>query len=159
MAFMVSYAVVMGMMANLIEFLHNLETLTIAAFVVALVFLTALVLGALLRRQRRSLEQLRDISNSLSHLQESFVRTNLNLESVANRLQNIESQYVEFAENYELSKVELTRLAEAMGGESQLTKAIDLARGGASAEEIKLATGLGEDEASAIVKFHGLPKR
>ena len=147
------------MMANLNELLQNPETLTVAALVLALVFTTALVFIALLGRQRRSLEQLQNISNSLSHLQESFVRTNLSLESVANRLQNVESQYVEFSQNYELSKVELTRLAEAMGGESQLTKAIDLARGGASAEEIKLATGLGEDEASAIVKFHGLPKR
>ena len=133
--------------------------MTIAAGVFVLVFLTALVFGVLLARQRRSLEQLQDISNSLSHLQESFVRTNLNLESVANRLQNLESQYTEFSENYEHSKVELARLAEAMGGENQLTKAIDLARGGASAEEITLATGLGEEEASAIVKFHGSPKR
>ena len=147
------------MMANLTEFLHNPGTLTIVAVVLVLVFITALVLAALLGRQRRSLEQLRDISDSLSHLQESFVRTNLNLESVANRLQNLESQYAEFSENYELSKVELARLAEAMGGESQLTKAIDLARGGANAEEITLATGLGEDEASALVKFHGSPKR
>ncbi|MDA0331570.1 MAG: hypothetical protein O3C30_00205 [Proteobacteria bacterium] len=146
-------------MANLTEFLHNPGTLTIVAVVLVLVFITALVFAALLGRQRRSLEQLRDISDSLSHLQESFVRTNLNLESVANRLQNLESQYAEFSENYELSKVELARLAEAMGGESQLTKAIDLARGGANAEEITLATGLGEDEASAIVKFHGSPKR
>jgi len=147
------------MMANLTEFLHNPGTLTIVAVVLVLVFVTALVLAALLGRQRRSLEQLQDISDSLSHLQESFVRTNLNLEAVANRLQNLESQYGEFSENYELSKVELARLAEAMGGKSQLTKAIDLARGGASAEEITLATGLGEDEASAIVKFHGSPKR
>ena len=146
-------------MAKLTEFLHNPDALTIALVVLILVSITALVFGALLGRQRRSLEQLQDISNSLSHLQESFVRTNLNLESVANRLENLESLCAEFSENYELSKVELARLAEAMGGESQLTKAIDLARGGASAEEIKLATGLGEDEASAIVKFHGLPKR
>ena len=146
-------------MANLTEFLHNPVTLTIASVVLVLVIITTLVLAALLGRQRRSLKQLQDISDSLSYLQESFVRTNLNLESVANRLQNLESQYAKFLENYERSKLELARLAEAMGGESQLTKAIDLARGGASAEEITLATGLGEDEASAIVKFHGSPKR
>ena len=147
------------MIANLTEFLHKPGTLTIAAVVLVLVFMAALVLAALLGRQRRSLEQLQGISSSLSYLQESFVRTNLNLESVANKLQSLESQYAEFSENYELSKVELARLAEAMGGESQLTKAIDLARGGASSEEITLATGLGEEEASAIVKFHGSPKR
>ena len=147
------------MVANLTEFLHKPGTLTIVAVVLVLVFIAALVFAAFLRRQRRSLDQLRDISNSLSHLQESFVRTNLNLESVANRLQTLETQYTEFSENYEHSKVELARLAEAMGGESQLTKAIDLARGGANAEEITLATGLGGDEASAIVKFHGGTKR
>ena len=147
------------MIVNLTEFLQNPVGLTIAAVVLVLVFITALVFGALLSRQRRSLENLRDISNSLSHLQESYIRTNLSLESLANRLENMESQYAVFAENYELSKIELARLAEAMGGESQLTKAIDLARGGASAEEITLATNLGEDEASAIAKFHGSPKR
>ena len=146
-------------MENFTDFLQNPVTPTIAAVVLVLVFMTVLVFAAFLVRQRRSLEQLQDISNSLSHLQESFVRTNLNLESVADRLQNLELHYAEFSENYELSKVELARLAEAMGGESQLTKAIDLARGGASVEEITLATGLGEDEASAIVKFHGSPKR
>ena len=146
-------------MANLTDFLYNPVDLTIAAVVLVLVFTTALVFGALLRRQRRSLDDLQHISNSLSHLQESYIRTNLSLESLANRLENMESQYAVFAENYELSKIELARLAEAMGGESQLTKAIDLARGGASAEEITLATNLGEDEASAIAKFHGSPKR
>ena len=50
-------------------------------------------------------------------------------------------------------------MAETMGGESQLTKAIDLARGGADAKEITLTTGLAEDEATAIVKFHGSSKR
>ena len=133
--------------------------MTISTAVFVAVILTALVFSILLRRQRLCLENVQDISDALSHLQDSFVRTNLNLESVANRLEVLEAQYIEFSENYEQSKVELARLAEAAGGESQLTKAIDLARGGASAEEITLATGLGEDEATAIVKFHGSPKR
>ena len=123
-------------MLNFSDILQNPVTMPIAAAVLVLVILTAIVFSILLGRQRRGLEQLQDISDSLSHLQDSFVRTNLNLESVANRLQTLETQYTEFSENYEHSKVELARLAEAMGGESQLTKAIDLARGGASAEEI-----------------------
>ena len=95
------------------------------------------------------------MSDSLSHLHESFVRTNLNLESVANRLQILEAQSAELLENYQRSKEELVRMAETMGVESQLTKAIDLARGGADAKEITISTGLAEDEATAIVKFHG----
>ena len=146
-------------MFNISEFFENSVIMTISAAVFVSVILTAIVFSVLLRRQRLCLENVQDISDALSHLQDSFVRTNLNLESVANRLEVLEAQYIEFSENYEQSKVELARLAEAAGGESQLTKAIDLARGGASAEEITLATGLGEDEATAIVKFHGSPKR
>ena len=147
------------MMLNYPEFLENSVNMTIAASVIVFVILSATVLSVLLVRQRRCLEKVQNISDSLSHLQDSFVRTNLNLESVGDRLQTIEHQYTEFLQNYEHSKVELARLAEAMGGESQLTKAIDLARGGANAEEITLATGLGEDEANAIVKFHGTTRR
>ena len=146
-------------MLNFTEILQNPITMITAATVIALITLTAFVFILLLFRQRRCLAQCQDISNSLSRLQESFVRTNLNLESVASRLQNIESQHTEFLQNYEHSKVELRRLAEAVSGESLLTKAIDLARGGSSAEEITLATGLGQDEASVIVKSHGGAKR
>lgn len=146
-------------MLNFSEFFQNPITMTIAAVLLALVIITVIVFSVLLVRQRRCLLKLQEIGSSLSHLQDSYVRTNLNLESVADRLQTLESQYTDFLENYDLSKAELARLAEALGGESQLTRAIDLARGGASAEEITLATGLGEDEASAIVKFHGATKR
>ena len=144
-------------MLNFVDLIQNPTNLISIAAV--LIVLTAIVLATLLARQRRSLEQLRAMSDSLTHLHESFVRTNLNLESVASKLQILEAQSAEFLENYEQSKVELARMAETMGGESQLTKAIDLARGGADAKEITLTTGLAEDEATAIVKFHGSSKR
>jgi hypothetical protein len=144
-------------MLDFVDLIQNPTNLISVAAI--LIFLTAIVLATLLARQSRSLDQLRAMSDSLSHLHESFVRTNLNLESVANRLQILEAQSVEFLENYQHSKEELARMAETMGGESQMTKAIDLARGGADAKEITLATGLAEDEATAIVKFHGLSKR
>ena len=144
-------------MLDFVDLIQNPTNLISVAAI--LILLTAIVLATLLARQRRSLDQLRAMSDSLSHLHESFVRTNLSLESVANKLQILEAQSAEFLENYEHSKEELTRMAETMGGESQLTKAIDLARGGADAKEITLVTGLAEDEATAIVKFHGSSKR
>ena len=144
-------------MLNFVDLVQNPTNLISVAAV--LILLTAIVLATLLTRQRRLLDQLRAMSDSLTHLHESFVRTNLNLESVGSRLQILEAQSSEFLENYEHSKEELSRLAETMGGESQLTKAIDLARGGADAKEITLTTGLAEDEAAAIVKFHGSSKR
>ena len=144
-------------MLDFVDLIQNPTNLISVAAI--LILLTAIVLATLLARQRRSLDQLRAMSDSLSHLHESFVRTNLNLESVANRLQILEAQSSEFLDIYQHIKEELARMAETMGGESQLTKAIDLARGGADAKEITLATGLAEDEATAIVKFHGSSKR
>ena len=144
-------------MLNFVDLIQNPTNLISVAAV--LIVLASIVLATLLAGQRRSLEQLRAMSESLSNLPESFIRTNLNLESVANKLQILEAQSAELLENYQQSKEELVRMAETMGGESQLTKAIDLARGGADAKEITLATGLAEDEATAIVKFHGSSKR
>jgi hypothetical protein len=140
-----------------IELLQSPAILRAAA--VPLVLLLAIALLVLVARQRRCLRELSSMSVSLSHLHEGFIRTNLSLESTANKLQNLEEQSTVFLQNYEHSKAELTRMAEAMGGESQLTKAIDLARGGADAKEITLTTGLSDDDANAIVKSHGSSKR
>ena len=145
------------MMGNYVEFMQNPDILGLG--LVALTSGIIVVLMALIIRQQSSLKQLSAISESLSRLHESFIRTNLNLESVASRLQTIEAQSTEFLENYELSKAELSRIAEAMRDENQLTKAIELARSGSDAQEIMLTTGLSEDEANALVKFHGTSKR
>ena len=144
-------------MMNYVEFMQNSTNVGLA-----LVLLTSAIiifLLALIIRQQSSFKKLSAISESLSRLYESFIRTNLNLESVASRLQNIEAQSTEFLENYQLSKAELSRMAESMRDESQLTKAIELARSGSVAQEITLTTGLSEDEANALVKFHGTSKR
>ena len=144
-------------MMNYVEFMQNSTNVGLA-----LVLLTSAIiifLLALIIRQQSSFKKLSAISESLSRLHESFIRTNLNLESVASRLQNIEAQSTEFLENYQLSKAELSRMAESMRDESQLTKAIELARSGSVAQEITLTTGLSEDEANALVKFHGTSKR
>ena len=149
-----------GLVQRMLYFTQQLQNPMIQLYVAgALLVILIIVLVTLLILQRRCLKKLHAISDSLSYLHDSYVRTNLSLESVANRLETIEAQYTDFLINYEQSKVELTRMAEAVGGESQLTKAIDLARGGADAKEIMLTTGLGEDESNAIVKFHGTQKR
>jgi hypothetical protein len=146
-------------MIDFVSLSQNPVLIAGVTFVLLLVIVAGFVLRAIMVGQRRSLARLNDIAATTSHLSDSLVRVSLNLESVAGRLKNLEAQYIEFSDNYEQSKVELARLAQNIGGESQLTKAIDLARSGAGAAEITLATGIAEDEAQAIVKFHGSPKR
>jgi hypothetical protein len=50
---------------------------------------------------------------------------------------------------------ELQGLSGVMRSDNQINKAIELARGNSSAEEISLATGISKDEAATILKFHG----
>ena len=64
------------MMLNYSEFLQNPVAMTIASSVIVTVILSATVLGVLLVRQRRCLEKVQNISDGLSHLQDSYVRTN-----------------------------------------------------------------------------------
>ena len=45
-------------------------------------------------------------------------------------------------------------MADGVGEQSQVSKAIDLAREGATASEIMLSTNLSEEEAEAIATFH-----
>jgi hypothetical protein len=45
-------------------------------------------------------------------------------------------------------------LTKAFGNESKLSKAIELARAGLTADEITLQAGVSADEAAVIVKFH-----
>ena len=51
-------------------------------------------------------------------------------------------------------KSEITRIADGISGQDTMTKAIDLARSGSSAEKIVTATGLSKSDAEALIRFH-----
>ena len=55
-------------------------------------------------------------------------------------------------------QLEITRLADGFNSQSQMTKAIELARGGATVTEIMLTTNLPKEEAEAIARFTGPDK-
>ena len=51
-------------------------------------------------------------------------------------------------------KSEITRIADGISGQDTMTKAIDLARSGSSAEKIVTETGLSKSDAEALIRFH-----
>ena len=51
-------------------------------------------------------------------------------------------------------KSEITRIADGISGQDIMTKAIELARNGANAEQIISETGLSKSDAEALIKFH-----
>jgi len=54
---------------------------------------------------------------------------------------------------------DVVRLADDVRGEVGMSRAIELARGGATKQAVADATGLSLEEAEAIVTFHGRAKR
>lgn len=56
---------------------------------------------------------------------------------------------------FESLRRDVVRLADDVRGEVGMSRAIELARAGASAEAVADATGLSHEEAEAIVTFHG----
>ena len=142
-----------------VTFLSENPSLIIVVTVFALIFLL-IGFGAvhLLSKLRLLGQRLAQVSTMAAEINEKSVRLHLALESLAERLSKIETAQTETRALMDQSRVELASLVRAVGGENQLSKAIEMARSGAIANEIVLTTGIGLDEAEAIVKFHGLAK-
>ena len=142
-----------------VTFLSENPSLIIVVTVFALIFLL-IGFGAvhLLAKLRLLGQRLAQVSSMAVEINEKSVRLHLALESLAERLGKIEIAQAETRALMDQSRVELAGLVRAVGGENQLSKAIEMARSGATANEIELTTGIGLDEAEAIVKFHGLTK-
>ena len=142
-----------------VTFLSENPSMIIIITVFALIFLL-IGFGAvhLLAKLRLLGQRLAQVSTVAIEINEKSVRLHLALESLAERLDKIEIAQTETRALMDQSRVELASLVRAVGGENQLSKAIEMARGGATANEIELTTGIGLDEAEAIVKFHGITK-
>ena len=142
-----------------VTFLSENPSLIIVVTVFALIFLL-IGFGTvhLLAKLRLLGQRLAQVSEMAAEINEKSVRLHLALESLAERLSKIETAQTETRALMDQSRVELASLVRAVGGENQLSKAIEMARSGAIANEIVLTTGIGLDEAEAIVKFHGLAK-
>ena len=142
-----------------VTFLSENPSLIIVVTVFALIFLL-IGFGAvhLLSKLRLLGQRLAQVFATAAEINEKSVRLHLALESLAERLSKIEIAQTETRALMDQSRVELASLVRAVGGENQLSKAIEMARSGANTNEIVLTTGIGLDEAEAIVKFHGLAK-
>ena len=104
--------------------------------------------------QKKSLNLLRRLSSTYNDIEIVLARMTNSVEQINNRLAAIEAKLEEIDEAVSRQQQELTRLADGFHSQSQMSKAIELARGGASASEIMLTTNLPKEEAEAIARFH-----
>ena len=112
----------------------------------------------ILANQRLADRRVATVTDNLAQIGDTVIRLHLSLETIGERLCDIEKKTIGLAEGFDQSRQELADLAQNFSGDRQMSRAIELARNGAAANELTLATGIGQDEAEAIVKFHGPAK-
>ena len=104
--------------------------------------------------QKKSLNLLRRLSSTYNDIETVLARMTNSVEQINSRLAAMETKLEEIDEAVSRQQQELTRLADGFHSQSQMSKAIELARSGASASEIMLTTNLPKEEAEAIARFH-----
>ena len=104
--------------------------------------------------QKKSLNILGRLSSTYNDIETVLARIINSAEQINSRLATMEAKLEEIDEAVSRQQQELTRLADGFHSQSQMSKAIELARGGASASEIMLTTNLPKEEAEAIARFH-----
>ena len=94
------------------------------------------------------------ITKSFSELKESVDALGLMFSNIKDNLDGFKSD--KKAQENLLSdfKSEITRIADGISGQDTMTKAIELARSGSSAEKIVTETGLSKSDAEALIRFH-----
>ena len=102
------------------------------------------------------------LSSRLTRLEERFHEHDQLLELQAKGGREIAKASYRVVESMNESKAgldalrrDVVRLADDVRGEVGMSRAIELARGGASKQAVADATGLSLEEAEAIVTFHG----
>lgn len=121
--------------------------------------LLAAVIFMLNSLQKKTAAKLNRLNASYSDVETILVRVTNSLDAINLKLADIDAKQKHIADAEDRIRQEMTRLADGFGEQSQVSKAIDLAREGASASEIMLSTNLSEEEAEAIATFHSRTAR
>lgn len=105
------------------------------------------------------------LSSRLTRLEERFHEHDQLLElqakggrEIAETSENVVEAMNDSRSSLEALRRDVVRLADDVRGEVGMSRAIELARGGASKQTVADSTGLSLEEAEAIVTFHGRPK-
>lgn len=121
-----------------------------------MIFMLLLVVIFLLNQfQKKSLNILSRLSATYNEIEILLVRMTNSLDAVNAKVAELEARQAKINKLLEKQSRQISEIADGFSETGQMTKAIDLARGGATIQDIMLATKLPEEEAEAIVKFHG----
>ena len=142
-------------MADMASFFQNPFIIVVLTALAVVLLLVGFVATKILANQRLADRRVATVNDSLVQIGDTVIRLHLSLETIGERLCDIEKKTIGLAEGFDQSRQELADLAQNFSVDRQMSRAIELARNGAAANELTLATGIDRDEAEAIVKFHG----
>ena len=140
--------------------IEEVYTVTVASFMsnfgfAAVIFLLLLAMLFFLNSfQKKTLSILSRLSATYNDIETLLVRITNSIDMMNTQVKGLESQFSKIEEHQQRLQRELTRLADGTFAQGQLSKAIELARDGASASEIMLSTKLPKEEAEAIARYH-----
>ena len=95
-----------------------------------------------------------NLLKSFSELKEKVDALNLIFSNIKKDLGEFKTNKSSQETLFKEVKSEITRIADGISGQDIMTKAIELARNGANAEQIISETGLSKSDAEALIKFH-----
>lgn len=129
----------------------------ITIFALLILFLGFVGLNLLIKVNR--LESLtKNIRNDSSDTAEGLLNFSLRWDNWAKNFEKFAARNAQNTALIEQIRSEQEFLTKSLGNDTKLSKAIELARSGATADEITDQAGINADEAAAVVKFHG-PKQ
>ena len=109
--------------------------------------------------QKKTALKLNRLNATYSDVETILVRVTNSLDAINLKLADLDAKQKYIVDVEDRIRQEMTRLADGFGDQSQVSKAIELARDGSSASEIMLSTNLSEEEAEAIATFHSRKAR
>ena len=92
-------------------------------------------------------QSISELKESVDALGQMFLKIKGNLDDFKSDKKSQENLLQDF-------KSEITRIADGISGQDNMTKAIDLARNGENVKRIVSETGLSKSDAEALIKFH-----
>ena len=134
-----------------VDILFNNETVKILVLVISisLIFLVLLIIN---RHLEKSISK---IQENLAEIKKQSEVQGTYLSQFNDHFSLIDSKLKNITEITSLTGRDISSMAEGITGEVGVGKAIELARQGATSEEILKSSNLRKDQAELIVKFHG----
>ena len=141
-------------MSNLV-FLSENPTFIVIITICALLFLFLGFVGLnLLIKVNRLEASLKTVISSSADTADGLIRFSLRWDEWIKSFEKLDARNSQTLSVMEQMRSDQEFLTKAFGNESKLSKAIELARAGLTADEITLQAGVSADEAAVIVKFH-----